>query len=58
MAQEGLKRRFAAILGTDVEGYSRLMTENEETTIRTHIPGSDGNSHSEILGSSGRLSGG
>jgi adenylate cyclase len=52
-----LKRRFTTIPSTDVEGHSRLMIENEETIIRTHISGIDGNSHSEILGSGGRLSG-
>jgi TolB-like protein/class 3 adenylate cyclase len=35
MAPEGFKRKLAAILNADVEGYSRLMRENEETTIRT-----------------------
>jgi TolB-like protein/class 3 adenylate cyclase len=34
MAQEGFKRRLAAILSGDVEGYSRLMREDEESTIR------------------------
>ena len=32
---EGFKRKLAAILNADVEGYSRLMRENEEATIRT-----------------------
>ena len=35
MAQEGFKRKLTAILSADVEGYSRLMGENEEATIRT-----------------------
>ncbi len=35
MAQEGLKRKLAAILSADVEGYSRLMGDDEESTIRT-----------------------
>jgi adenylate cyclase len=35
MAQEGFKRKLAAILSADVEGYSRLMDDNEETTVRT-----------------------
>jgi len=35
MAQEGFKRKLTAILSADVEGYSRLMDENEDTTIRT-----------------------
>ena len=33
MAQEGFKRKLAAILSADAEGYSRLMGENEEATI-------------------------
>ena len=32
---EEFKRKLAAILNADVEGYSRLMREDEETTIRT-----------------------
>jgi TolB-like protein/class 3 adenylate cyclase/Flp pilus assembly protein TadD len=32
---EEFKRRLTAILSADVEGYSRLMTEDEESTIRT-----------------------
>ena len=35
MAQEGFKRKLAAILSADAEGYSRLMDDNEEATIRT-----------------------
>ena len=34
MAQEGVKRKLTAILSTDVEGYSRLMEEDEEATIQ------------------------
>jgi class 3 adenylate cyclase len=30
-----MERRLAAILSADVQGYSRLMGENEEATIRT-----------------------
>jgi adenylate cyclase len=33
--QEGFKRKLTAILSADVEGYSRLMGEDEEATIRT-----------------------
>ena len=33
--EEGFKRKLAAILSADVEGYSRLMGQNEEQTIRT-----------------------
>jgi len=35
MAQEGFKRKLAAILSADVEGYSRLMGDDEEATVRT-----------------------
>jgi adenylate cyclase len=35
MPQEGFKRKPTAILSADVEGYSRLMGEDEEATIRT-----------------------
>lgn len=34
MAQ-GLKRLLTAILSADVKGYSRLMEEDEEWTVRT-----------------------
>jgi len=35
MVQEGFKRKLTAILSADVEGYSRLMGEDEESTVRT-----------------------
>ena len=35
MAKEGFKRKLAAIFSADVKGYSRLMGENEEATVRT-----------------------
>jgi len=35
MTQESFKRKLAAILSADAEGYSRLMGENEEATIRS-----------------------
>jgi adenylate cyclase len=35
MADEGFKRKLAAILSADVEGYSRLMDDSEEATIQT-----------------------
>jgi len=35
MTQEGFKRKLAAILSADVEGYSRLMDDNEEATVHT-----------------------
>ena len=30
-----MERKLAAIFSTDVKGYSRLMGDNEEATIRT-----------------------
>jgi adenylate cyclase len=35
MAQEPFKRKLTAILSADVAGYSRLMDDDEESTIRT-----------------------
>jgi len=35
MPQEGFKRKLTAILSADVVGYSRLMDDNEEATVRT-----------------------
>ena len=35
MAEEGFKRKLTAILSADVAGYSRLMGQDEEATIRT-----------------------
>ena len=35
MAQEGFKRKLAAILSADVAGYSRLMAEDETLTVKT-----------------------
>jgi tetratricopeptide (TPR) repeat protein len=35
MSAEKFKRKLAAILSTDVKGYSRLMGEDEEGTLRT-----------------------
>lgn len=35
MSSANLKRKLAAILSTDVEGYSRLMSEDDVGTIRT-----------------------
>ena len=34
MATEYLKRKLTAILSADVKGYSRLMVEDEEATVR------------------------
>jgi TolB-like protein/class 3 adenylate cyclase len=35
MAQMGFKRKLAAILSADVEGYSRLMADDEGATVST-----------------------
>jgi len=35
MAEEGFKRKLAAILSADVAGYSRLMDDDEEATVST-----------------------
>lgn len=35
MPEERIKRKLAAILSADVEGYSRLMGEDEVSTVRT-----------------------
>jgi class 3 adenylate cyclase/tetratricopeptide (TPR) repeat protein len=34
MTQEGFKRKLTAILSADVTGYSRLMRDDEEATVR------------------------
>jgi adenylate cyclase len=35
MAEKGFKRKLTAILSADVEGYSRLMGQDEEATVRS-----------------------
>ena len=35
MAEEGFRRKLTAILSADVAGYSRLMAEDETTTVKT-----------------------
>ena len=35
MTTQGFKRKLTAILSADVQGYSRLMAEDEESTVRT-----------------------
>ena len=45
MATEKVKRKLAAILSADVKGYSRLMGEDEEWTLRTL------NTYKEVMGS-------
>ncbi len=37
MPIDGFKRKLAAILSADVEGYSRLMGDDEEATVQTII---------------------
>jgi hypothetical protein len=34
MTQERFKRKLSAILSSNVKGYSRLMGEDEEATVR------------------------
>ena len=36
MAKEGFKRKLTAILSADVEGYSRLMDQDGDATIRIY----------------------
>ena len=43
MNQDRAKRKLTTILAADVEGYSRLMGDNEEATLRTL------KSHREII---------
>ena len=35
MSEKGFKRKLTAIVSADVVGYSRLMDDDEEATIRT-----------------------
>ncbi len=35
MTETDFRRRLTAILSADVKGYSRLMRENEDATVRT-----------------------
>lgn len=35
MAEERARRKLTAILSADVKGYSRLMSEFEDATVRT-----------------------
>jgi len=34
VTQQGFKRKLAAILSADIIGYSLLMDDNEEATVR------------------------
>ena len=45
MTIQEVKRKLAAILSADVKGYSRLMEEDEEVTLRTL------NAYKEVMGS-------
>jgi adenylate cyclase len=45
MTAKEVKRKLAAILSADVKGYSRLMGEDEEVTLRTL------NAYKEVMGS-------
>jgi TolB-like protein/class 3 adenylate cyclase len=45
MTAQEVKRKLAAILSADVKGYSRLMGEDEEVTLRTL------NAYKEVMGS-------
>src|SRR5512139_3547313 len=45
MTTKELKRKLTAILSADVKGYSRLMGEDEEWTLRTL------NTYKEVMGS-------
>jgi len=38
-----LRRKLAAILSADVKGYSRLMGDDEEATVRTITTTGKGN---------------
>ncbi len=40
MEPTGVKRKLAAILAADVEGYARLMRADEEATLKTLKVGS------------------
>ncbi len=57
MTTDKVKRKLTAILSADVKGYSRLMGEDEELTLRTL------NTYKEVMGSliqqyQGRIVGG
>ena len=58
MTTQEVKRKLTAILSADVKGYSRLMGEDEEGTIRTLncLQRNDGNPHPATPGSSGGCS--
>ena len=39
MATQDFKRKLTAILSADVKGYTRLMGDDEEATVRTMVGG-------------------
>ncbi len=59
MESEGIKRKLTTILAADVEGYSRLMSDDEEATLKTLknyreiIDGLIGKHDGRIFGTSG-----
>jgi adenylate cyclase len=59
MTSDQVKRKIAAIFSADVKGYSRLMGEDEEWTLRTLsaykelITGSIHNHRGRIVGTAG-----
>ena len=50
MADEGFMRKLAAILSADVEGYSRLMDDDEEATVQTIAASESSQNISGLLG--------
>jgi hypothetical protein len=38
MAEKGFKHKLTAVLSADVKGYSRLIGEDERSTVRTLCP--------------------
>ena len=38
MAEDRVQRKLTTILAADVEGYSRLMSADEEATLKTLRP--------------------
>ncbi len=37
MVREGMKRRLAAVLSSDVAGYSRLMSADDRATLEAGV---------------------
>ena len=59
MEPEGVRRKLTTILAADVEGYSRLMSADEEATLKTLksyreiIDGVIGKHYGRIFGTGG-----